>query len=996
MNPLLKNYLHKFSKKPFLILYSLFVLISAVFFIMGYRYYNYEKEILLNERFDFLAVLSDYKQSLITAWLDERNNHLEVLKANTPVAEKITNLIYPAYIPDDLINWFDVLKKQYQYEEIILVSLSDNIIKNHSTANFRLNAADSALCRIAITSNSVKFSDSDSEFAGKDKIKFYVPLNNSENISQNTAKVLIFTVNAESLFKRLLNVYVYKIKSLEFEIVKSLEDEIVYLFSSDTTKDTINTNSEIVLSKGKIINGHEGFVEAFDNNNNEVIAYVQSVPQTFWVLISKMDKEEFNKPINELAKIVIGTLIFADLLFALILFLLWKKSIAVNFKKAQGAEIERVKSEVRFETLVKGVKEYAIFILDANGFILSWNSGAEKIKGYKEEEIIGRHFSIFYSPEDIELDKPSKALASAEEKGSFTGEGWRLKSDGSKFWSNVVISALKDNDGKVYGFLKLTRDMTEKRNLEKSIISSRDFHLKLFSDFPNPVWRSGKDGKCDYFNNAWLDLTGRKLEDEIGDGWLQNVHPDDRIQTYNVFKEAVINKNRFVIEYRIKNYENEYKWLIDYGIPFYNLDGELSGFLGSCFEIDDRKKYEETINLLLRISEKLYSSLEIDQILDALVNESINLVKAESGFAAVLENDEFITRRYYNKDHWEYLKLNWKKNSEFCSTLKSNTEGYLTENNFIDLNPSSEVFNKYSVKHSVAIPLFGSDGEMNGFFQIHNKKNGANFNESELNLLKSLAHNASISLTKSLSIERLRKTELQLRDSESELRQLAAQLQNAREIERHHIAREIHDELGQIFTGINLNILVLRDALEQNINYDKESILNEILDVKKLVDKGIQSVRDIAEGLRSYVLEHLGLIPAVEEYCKEFQRVSNIKCIITSNANDLIISEEKKISLYRIIQEALTNVMCHSRASEIKLSFITSNEYFDLTIEDNGIGFKINQQSKNKTFGILGMKERTMSLNGNLSITNKNGNETGTIIKVSIPLKKLINNGNDL
>jgi PAS domain S-box-containing protein len=123
-------------------------------------------------------------------------------------------------------------------------------------------------------------------------------------------------------------------------------------------------------------------------------------------------------------------------------------------------------SEERFRLLVDSVREYAIFMLDPNGYVSSWNAGAERIKGWSADEILGRHFSVFYPEEDLESDKPALELEVAARVGRFEDEGWRLRKDGSRFWANVVITAMRDADGQLRGFAKVTRDFSERRASE--------------------------------------------------------------------------------------------------------------------------------------------------------------------------------------------------------------------------------------------------------------------------------------------------------------------------------------------------------------------------------------------------------------------------------------------------------------------------------------------------------------------------------------------------
>ncbi|MDQ6717783.1 MAG: ATP-binding protein [Gemmatimonadota bacterium] len=122
--------------------------------------------------------------------------------------------------------------------------------------------------------------------------------------------------------------------------------------------------------------------------------------------------------------------------------------------------------------LVDRVTEYAIFALDPNGIILSWNAGAERLKGYRPEEIIGRHFSIFYPAEDIAAGKTERELEIARAEGRVEDTGWRLRKDGTRFWANVLITALKDDDGKLVGFAKVTRDLTERRDTHQREIEN--------------------------------------------------------------------------------------------------------------------------------------------------------------------------------------------------------------------------------------------------------------------------------------------------------------------------------------------------------------------------------------------------------------------------------------------------------------------------------------------------------------------------------------------
>jgi len=138
-----------------------------------------------------------------------------------------------------------------------------------------------------------------------------------------------------------------------------------------------------------------------------------------------------------------------------------------NGPKSEFGELPLMRGEVAFRLLVEAVQDYAIFLLGPDGRVLTWNLGAQRIKGYAADEIIGQHFSRFYTPEERAVDRPNRLLAWAAEHGRFEDEGWRVRKDGTRFWADVVVTALRDETGTPYAYAKITRDLTERREAEQ-------------------------------------------------------------------------------------------------------------------------------------------------------------------------------------------------------------------------------------------------------------------------------------------------------------------------------------------------------------------------------------------------------------------------------------------------------------------------------------------------------------------------------------------------
>jgi PAS domain S-box-containing protein len=158
-----------------------------------------------------------------------------------------------------------------------------------------------------------------------------------------------------------------------------------------------------------------------------------------------------------------------------------------------------------FELLVRSIVDYAIYMLDPDGHVSSWNAGAERIKGFVAEEIVGKHFSVFYTVEDRGAGVPRKVLETARREGRFEGEGWRVRKDGTRFWASVVLDAIHDDEGKLVGFAKITRDMTEKREAQLRLEESRE---QLFRSQKMEALGQLTGGLAHDFNNLLTAILG--------------------------------------------------------------------------------------------------------------------------------------------------------------------------------------------------------------------------------------------------------------------------------------------------------------------------------------------------------------------------------------------------------------------------------------------------------------------------------------------------------
>jgi len=228
-----------------------------------------------------------------------------------------------------------------------------------------------------------------------------------------------------------------------------------------------------------------------------------------------------------------------------------------------------------------------------------------------------------------------------------------------------------------------------------------------------------------------------------------------------------------------------------------------------------------------------------------------------------------------------------------------------------------------------------------------------------------------------------KETEKTLKRSQEKLRNLSTHLQSVAETERINIAREIHDELGQLLTAVKIDLTWLMNELSDG----KKPLVKKIKTTLSNIDSGIQTVKKISSDLRPNLLDRFGVIPALKRHAKEFQTRMGIKCEITFNTDHLTLDKDHATAIFRIFQESLTNIARHADASMIKASLEKEDSKLYLKIKDNGKGITANEIASTTSFGIMGMRERALFIGGTLEINGVAGKGTTIIVTVPSPGK---------
>ena len=264
-------------------------------------------------------------------------------------------------------------------------------------------------------------------------------------------------------------------------------------------------------------------------------------------------------------------------------------------------------SEERFRLLVDGVQDYAIFMLDTEGRIMSWNQGARRLKGYTAPEVIGKSFSIFYPPEALERGWPATELREAMRLGHFEDEGWRVRKDGTRFWANVVITALRDSDGTLRGFSKITRDLSDRRAQEDRLRQSEErLRLVLEGIQDYAILMLDPTGIITSWNTGAGRITGYAESDVLGRSFEQLYVPEDVAagRPSEDLRQALLNRRFQGLGWRMRK-GGEHFWADTVITALHDTEGRLRGFAHVTRDMSDRKRMESLEQQGRRLTEFL-------------------------------------------------------------------------------------------------------------------------------------------------------------------------------------------------------------------------------------------------------------------------------------------------------------------------------------------------------------------------------------------------------
>jgi PAS domain S-box-containing protein len=271
----------------------------------------------------------------------------------------------------------------------------------------------------------------------------------------------------------------------------------------------------------------------------------------------------------------------------------WVLSSIVDISQRKYAETQLRESEERFRLAVESVPN-AMVMVDPKGKIVLVNAHAEELFGYSRSELVGEFVETLVpgSLRKIQSSLRDRFVKRPDARGMGVGRDLKARrKDGSQFPVEIGLNPIQTKEGTwVLGAIV---DISERKRAEAQLRESEERFRNMADNSPVLIWMSGTDKQCTFFNKGWLEFTGRTLEEELGSGWVDKVHPDDRSRCLQVYERAFDNRRSFQMEYRLRRKDEEYRWLLDTGVPRFGPSGVFAGYVGSCLDITDFKRAQE-------------------------------------------------------------------------------------------------------------------------------------------------------------------------------------------------------------------------------------------------------------------------------------------------------------------------------------------------------------------------------------------------------------------
>lgn len=637
----------------------------------------------------------------------------------------------------------------------------------------------------------------------------------------------------------------------------------------------------------------------------------------------------------------------------------------------------------------------AVTATDAMGIITYWNKAAEKLFGWKTNEVMGKNVLEFMAS-----DKTSDILNTLLQGESWSGELWVKRKDGSEFFASVNDAPIINNKSELIGVIGILSDITEKSRAREELRIKNENLSKLLSITLNLTQTLDKKTVLHRIVEGGIELTGldsgaiytvkgQELRLEATVPGLPANFPDEfrqaKLSDHPHIKKAIESRSMIIApDIRDEDLSDKEKIIVRASnfisliyLPLIN-EEEVNGIL--IIGTVNRKHILSDNEIALCLTLSNLSALALtNSILFEKLNHNLTelknlIVEKEITTTALRESEARFHSMFRNHNAIMFLIDPESGNIIDANKAAADFYGYPVE---VLRNMNLQMINTMSFAE-IKTSLDYIQRESGGYFNFNHRLSSGEIRQVEVYSTPIDVSGKVVLFSVIHDVTERRKVEIEIEESRKKMTALAKRIQDLREEERTAIARELHDELGQLLTAIKIDLQTLSKYPPQ-----QELLNDEIRPIINLVEESILSVRKLSSELRPNILDHLGLIESMEWQIAEHRRRLSTEFIFHKPESIGKLSMKKTVPVFRVFQEILTNIARHANATKVEVKVQINGSELNLTVADNGVGFNTDIIKNIKSLGIIGMQERLAIIGGNISFFSQI-NE-GTFVDVKVP-----------
>ena len=598
------------------------------------------------------------------------------------------------------------------------------------------------------------------------------------------------------------------------------------------------------------------------------------------------------------------------------------QDITERKKTEEALEASRRRFQAVFEYSLDG-----ILLMDDEGRYVDGNPAICELLGCSHDALV--KMSVWDVTPLPDRERIPELLDAFRSAGTLSGEYTLLCKGGAT--RDVEYRSVANIQPGLH--LGVHRDITDRKRSAAALRESEERFRFLAESIPHMVWAVSPDGNVDYYNRRLLEYLGVTTEQVQGQRWAETVHPDDRRRALEAWEHAFHTGAEYRIEYRLRNGRTgEFRWFIGHALPQRDPAGKVVYWCGTCTDIDERVRMEEELRGLNAALENAVEGI-------AQLDTQGRYVSVNPAYAGMLGHSA-----------WELIGRDWQ--TTVCPQ---------------DLEKVREAYRRMLEEGRAELEVLGIRQDRSVFWKqvvmvkAHDKQRIW------------MGHYCFMK-----DITERKQAEEALRDYAERSQVLSRRLLEVQEAERRHLARELHDEVGQLLTGLRLllNPQTDRSAVEYR---------SKAVQARDLVDELLERIRSMSFDLRPAALDELGLLPALLALLESYTQRTGVVVNFRHQGLEGRFEPEVESAAYRIVQEALTNVARHAGVGDVTVRAWSSADTLGLRVEDRGRGFDPKVTSvTSKSAGLSGMRERVLLLDGRLAI--ESGPSMGTQITAELPI----------